>query len=197
MMITRLTIPFKPLIDLGVPPEMSPEDAKYIRMSNLASYLILIVCISYIPICIRNHWNLVTLELSIISILLLATPLLNRVGKHTMATMLFGTLLNAHLVFVTVAMGTDTLIHFLIFFTASGAVTLIRRKQIRYTVISVLFVVIFFGVAIVLERALGPLYLLNETETNALKNFVIASILVLVVVNAVIARYGAGVTETV
>ena len=194
-MTRPLAAVFKPLVDIGVPAEMSPEKAKYIRMTNLATYLILLVCLAYLPMCIRNSWNLVVLEILFVSALLLVTPLLNRAGRHTAATVLFGTLLNAHLVFVTVAMGTDTLLHFLIFFTASGAITLIRRELIRFTVLAVLLIAVYFGLAIVLEQAIGPLYILDESQTDTLKNFVILSIFVLAVVNASIARYGAHVTE--
>lgn len=179
------------IIDLGVPPGMSPEEAKYIQMSNFGSLLMIAVNLPYLALCLINGWTLVLVELCALGGLLSLTVFINRRGRHLLALLHFGTLLNLHLIFVTVAMGRETLLPVLIFFTAGGAVTLFRRGRALLMILALAGILGAYLLALTLERAFGPLYRLDPAQTAGLRLFVVYTIFGMVVVNALIGRLGA------
>lgn len=183
------------IIDLGVPAGMSPEDAKYIQMSNLGSLMMILVNVPYIVLCALYGWLAVLVELCALNALLFLTAFINSRGRHLLALFYFGTLLNIHLVFVTVAMGRETLLPLLVFFTAGGIVTLTRRGKAGFMVAGLVGIVATYVAALALERAFGPLYDISPSQTATLRLIVEASVLVLVIVNALIGRFGAIVAE--
>ncbi len=183
------------IIDLGVPEGMSPEDAKYIQMSNLGSLMMILVNIPYIVLCAVYGWLAVLAELCALNALLFFTAFINRRGRHLFALFYFGTLLNIHLVFVTVAMGRETLLPLLIFFTAGGIVTLTRRGKTGFMIGGLAGIFATYVAALALERSFGPLYDLDPSQTTTLRSIVEVSVFVLVVVNALIGRFGAIVAE--
>jgi diguanylate cyclase (GGDEF)-like protein len=183
------------IIDAGVPPEMSPEEAKFIQMSNLGSLLMIAVNLPYLGLCIVNRWTFMAFELSGVNLLLLATPLLNSRGLHLAAMVYFGTVLNLHLTFATVAMGRDSLLQLLIFFTAGGTITLVPRGRNRLILLSLASILVTYEIALVLEARFGPLYRLTGEQTGSLRLFVEYSIFILIVVNALIGRIGAMTAE--
>jgi diguanylate cyclase (GGDEF)-like protein len=181
----------KRLVDVGVPPDMNPEEAKYIQMGNLGALLMIAVMIPYMALCLINGWTLIFFEILAVIVLLLVTPVLNRRGLHLAALIYFGSLLNIYLTFVTIAMGRETLLQILIFFTAGGVVTLIPRKRTGLIVGALLSILVTYKIALVLERAYGPLYRLTGGQIADLRLYVEYSIFILIVVNAAIARFGA------
>lgn len=183
------------IIDLGVPAGMSPEDAKYIQMSNLGSLMMMLVNVPYIVLCALYGWLAVLVELCALNALLFLTAFINRRGRPVVALFYFGTLLNFHLVFVTVAMGRGTLLPLLIFFTAGGIVTLTRRGRAGFMIAGLVGILATYIAALALERSFGPLYDITSAQTATLRLIVEASILVLVIVNALIGRFGAIVAE--
>jgi len=179
------------LLNLGVPAEMSPEEAKYIQMGNLGSLLMIAVNLPYMALCLVHDWMFVFFELCLLNVLLSFTALINRLGRHILALFYFGTLLNLHLTFVTVAMGRESLLQLLIFFTAGGVITLLRRGELKLMVFALLGILGTYQVALVLDSTYGPIYQLTPTQMNDLRRFVEYSIFGLVVVNAIIGRVGA------
>lgn len=113
---------------------MGPEDAKYIQMSNLGSLPMILVNFPYIVLCAVYGWLFVLLKLCTLNALLFFTAFINRRGRHILVLFSFGTLLNTHLLFVTVAMGRETLLPLLIFFTAGGVVTPTRRGKAGFMI---------------------------------------------------------------
>ncbi len=182
---------FRSLVDLGVPAGMSPEQAKYIQMSNFGSLLLMAVNIPYLALCAAYGWILLVIELAAVTLLLPATILLNRRGNHLAATVYFGTLLNLHLVFVTVAVGRETLLPLLIFFTAGGTVTLSPRGSWRLILGALAGIAATYVAAMYLEGLVGPLYLLSRQQAARLQLLVVGTIFALVVLNALIGRFGA------
>jgi diguanylate cyclase (GGDEF)-like protein len=179
------------LIDLGVPEGMAPEEAKYIQMSNLGSLLMIVVNTPYLALSIASGWTFVTIELVILDALLFLTAFINSRGFHTAALFYFGTLLNLHLVFVTVAMSRETLLPLLIFFTAGGAITLMRRGRTPILLAALAGILGMYLAALALEGAIGPLYSLQAGQRSLLRLLVEYSIFGLIVVNALIGRFGA------
>ncbi|MFA6505337.1 MAG: diguanylate cyclase [Treponemataceae bacterium] len=178
------------IIDLGVPEDMGAEEAKFIRMSNLGSLLMILVNMPYMILCLRNGWNLVLAELFALNAFLALTLLINGSGRHLLASIYFGALLNFHLIFVTVAMGRDSLLPLLIFFTAGGAITLFGRGKTLLMISTVALIFLGYQAALLLERFFGPIYRLAPGQINELKRYVEYSVFVLIVVNAVIGRFG-------
>jgi Cu/Ag efflux pump CusA len=144
------------IIELGVPPGMGPEQAKYIQMSNLGSLLMIAANVPYMVLCAANAWTGILLELFAVDVLLLLTVLLNRLGRHLLALFYFGSLLNLHLVLMTVVMGRATLLPLLIFFTAGGAIMLMRRGRPLLMAVAVGGIFLLYEAALALERAIGP-----------------------------------------
>ena len=181
----------KDFIDIGVPGGMTPEEAKYIQMSNLGTLFMIAVNVPYMMLCIANRWTFIFIELCALNVLLSLTPLLNRFRHHTLALFYFGSLLNAHLVFVTVAMGKESMLYLLIFFTAGGAITLFRRNETKLMLIALAGIVGTYHVALVLSDHFEPLYKTSGPSATMLKIFVEYSLFALVVINSLIGRYGA------
>ena len=183
------------LIDQGVQPGMSPEDAKYIQMCNLGALLLIAVNLPYMGLCLLNGWTIVSVELGGLIALLFLTPLINRSGRHTLAVFYFGTLLNVHIVFVTWAMGKESLLQLLIFLTAGGVFTYIRKVRPLPIIGSLSGIVFMFVLALVVENAFGPFYELTPFQTLALRVFSFSTIFIIVIVNAVISRFGSAQAE--
>ncbi len=179
------------VLNIGVPIEMSPEEAKYVQMGNLGSLLMIAVNIPYMILCLANGWVSMFVELCVVNTLLLVTTLINQTGRHMLAIVYFGTLLNLHLVFVTVAMGRATLLPLLIFFTAGGAITLVRRGETKLIVFALVAILVMYEVALGLEGAYGPIYQLTSRQLSGLRTLVEYSFFGLIIVNAVIGRVGA------
>ncbi|OHE62400.1 MAG: hypothetical protein A2Z99_16865 [Treponema sp. GWB1_62_6] len=182
---------FGRIIDLGVPEDMGAEKAKYIRMSNLGSLLMILVNVPYMILCLRNGWTLVLAELFALNAFLTFTLLINRSGRHVLASVYFGALLNFHLILVTVAMGRDTLLPLLIFFTAGGAIMLFGRGKTGLMIATVALIFLGYQIALLLESVFGPVYRLTPSQVAELKSYVEYSVFVMIVVNAVIGRFGA------
>ena len=187
----RLAKLLRGMINLGVPPAMSPESAKYIQMSNLGSLTMAAVNSPYMILCVLNRWPIVFVELCILDLLLVLTIFINRAGWHITALFYFGTLLNLHLVFVTVAMGRETLLPLLIFFTAGGVITLLRRDRTALMVVGLAGILGGYLAALALEGSIGPLYRLSPGQAGVLRLLVEYSVFGLIVVNALIGRFGA------
>ena len=186
---------FGRIIGLGVSSGMGPEEAKYIQMSNLGSLLMMAANLPYMVLCAANGWMPVVIELVAVDVLLLLTVLFNRLGRHLLALFYFGTLLNLHLVVVTVVMGRDTLLPLLIFFTAGGVITLIPRGRTVLMVVTLAAIVAGYEGSLALERAVGPLYRLDASQAGQLRFLVAYTVFGMIVVNALIARFGSIVAE--
>jgi len=185
----------KDFIDIGVPGGMTPEEAKYIQMSNLGTLLMIGVNLPYMMLCIANRWTFIFVELCALNVLLSLTPLLNRFRHHTLALFYFGGMLNTHLVFVTIAMGKETMLYLLIFFTAGGAITLFRRNETKLMLLALAGIVGTYHMALILSNHIEPLYKISDSGTAILKTFVEYSVFILVVINSLIGRYGATAAE--
>jgi diguanylate cyclase (GGDEF)-like protein len=183
------------IIELGVPSGMSPEEAKYIQMSNLGSLLMIVANVPYMILCTANGWTGILVELFAVDALLLLTVLFNRLGRHILALFYFGTLLNIHLVLMTIVMGRETLLPLLIFFTAGGAITLIRRGKPALMILAVAGNLLLYEAALALERAIGPLARPDASQTAELRALVEYTVFAMIVVNALIGRFGAIVAE--
>ncbi len=181
----------KDFIDIGVPDGMTPEEAKYIQMSNLGTLFMIAVNVPYMMLCIANRWTFIFIELCALNVLLSLTPLLNRFKHHTLALFYFGGLLNWHLAFATVAMGKESMLYLLIFFTAGGAITLFRRHETKLMLIALAGIVATYHLALVLGNHFGPLYRISGPDATMLRIFVEYSVFFLVIINSLIGRYGA------
>jgi len=186
---------FDTLLNLGVPDGMNPEDAKYVRMSNASALQMIVVTIPYMILCALNGWWIVFFEVLGVSILLSFTYLFNKKGNYFLANVYFGTTLNVHLMFVTVVLGRESWLQLLIFFTAGGAINLLRRERKVFMVLTFASVLIAYHLALVFEGMFDPLYMLSARQYEVLNNFVVFTIFALVVLNGLTGRIGALATE--
>lgn len=179
------------IFNIGIPSGMAPEDAKYILMCNAGVFFFMLFTIPFIIYCAVAAWYLVVLEMFVYAGLLCLTLWINHKGRYTLGLVWFGTVLNWHLVFTSVALGWQTMVHLLIFFTAGGAIMLYRRRATGQMVLAVIGCVACYYIAMVLSRLFPPLYRLSGIELTVLNTSIEITFIILIVVNALIARYGA------
>ncbi|NLH47100.1 MAG: diguanylate cyclase [Myxococcales bacterium] len=183
------------LINIGVPKEMNPEQAKYIQMANLSSLVMIPVMLPFLVLCLLNGWRLLFLEMCLFNGLILLTTALNRRGRHEAANIFYGILVNAHLVITTVALGSDTLMPLLILCGIGGAITMIPRGDIKPVIMAFAMVIASYAAALVLVGAYGPFYQLTTHQLHILRGFVAVGLFIAISVNAAIGRLGASITE--
>lgn len=183
------------IFNTGIPPGMAPEDAKYILMCNAGVFFFILFALPFIVYCAVQSWYLMVGEMIVYAGLLCLTFWFNRMQWHTLGLVWFGSILNWHLVFTSVALGWQAMVHFLIFFTAGGAIMLFRRQAAGLMVLSAMGCIAWYYVALGLSRLFPPLYRLSSFELAVLNTSIEITFIILIVVNALIGRYGAIVAE--
>jgi diguanylate cyclase (GGDEF)-like protein len=183
------------VFNIGIAPDMAPEEAKYIGMSNAGVFFFVLFAIPFILYCTFETWYLIVIEMFAYAGLLCVTFWLNKIKWYTFALVWFGSVLNWHLIFLSVALGWDAIVHLLIFFTAGGAIMLFRRQSTGLMVIATLACIACYYIALGLSRLFPPLYRLSNFELTVLNTSIEITFIILIVVNGLIARYGAILAE--
>lgn len=183
------------IFNVGIPPDMDPVEAKYIGMCNIGAVFFILMTPFYTVYCYYNDWLFITYEQLVFAGLLALTFLFNRKGRYTSGLIWFGSILNYHLVILSVVFGWEVQVHYLIFFTAGGAIMLFRRHASYLIIPAVLSSLILFYAAYVLSIYIDPLYRLSPRQLAATNSVIELSFFLLVVVNALIGRYGSIASE--
>lgn len=127
--------------------------------------------------------------------LLCLTFAFNQKKKYTLALIWFGSVLNYHLIVLSVIFGWEIKVHYLIFFTAGGAIMLFRRNVSSLIIPSVIASLVCYYIAYYLSMNIKPLYEMSNRQVTV-TNFIIEILFfVLVVINALIGRYGSIASE--
>ena len=185
----------KKIFNIGVPSDMDPVEAKYIGMSNIGALFFIVSSPPFTLYCFLNNWMFLFYELLFFMAVLCLTFVFNQKQKYTLALIWFGSLLNYHLIILSVIFGWEIKIHYLIFFTAGGAIMLFRRNASFLIIPCVLASLVFYYAAYFLSEAIDPLYQLSSQQVT-ITNFIIEIFFfVLVVINALIGRYGSIASE--
>jgi diguanylate cyclase (GGDEF)-like protein len=180
---------------IGVPSDMDPVEAKYIGMSNIGALVFILFSPLYTIYCLLNGWKFLFYEQLIFMVCLSLTFVFNQKRKHTLALLWFGSVLNDHLVVLSIIFGWEVRVHYLIFFTAGGAIMLFRRRASSLIIPSVIASLVLYYGAYLLSMVIDPLYKLSNRQV-AITNFIIEiSLFVLIVINAMIGRFGSIASE--
>jgi diguanylate cyclase (GGDEF)-like protein len=180
---------------IGVPSGMDPVETKYIGMSNIGALFFIACSPLYSIYFLFNHWLFLFYEHLFFMASLSLTFVFNQKRKHTLALIWFGSVLNYHLVALSVIFGWEVKVHYLIFFTAGGAIMLFRRRASKLIIPSVVASLVFYYGAYLLSLAIPPLYGLSSQQVSITNFLIEISLFVLVVINALIGRYGSIASE--
>jgi diguanylate cyclase (GGDEF)-like protein len=186
---------FQKVFNIGVPSGMDPVEAKYIGMSNIGALFFILITPPYMLYCFFNNWLFLTCELLGFMGVVGITFIFNRKGHYTLGLIWFGSILNYHLVVLSVIFGWDVKIHYLIFFTAGGAIMLFRRHASNLIIPSVISSLVLYYAAYILCIYIDPLYRLSAAQVTATNSIIEITFFILVVVNALIGRYGSIASE--
>ena len=174
---------------------MDPVESKYIGMSNIGALFFIVSSPPFTIYCFLNNWIFLFYELLFFMAVLCLTFVFNQKKKYTLALIRFGSVLNYHLIVLSVIFGWEIKIHYLIFFTAGGAIMLFRRNASYLIIPCVTASLVFYYAAYFLSKAIDPLYQLSSQQVT-ITNFIIEIFFfVLVVINALIGRYGSIASE--
>ena len=185
----------KKIFNIGVPSDMDPVEAKYIGMSNIGALFFIVSSPPFTIYYFLNNWIFLFYELLFFMAALCLTFVFNQKKKYTLALIWFGSVLNYHLIILSVIFGWEIKIHYLIFFTAGGAIMLFRRNASSLIIPCVTASLVFYYAAYFLSKAIDPLYQLSSRQVT-ITNFIIEIFFfVLVVINALIGRYGSIASE--
>ena len=185
----------KKIFNIGVPSDMDPVEAKYIGMSNIGALFFIVSSPPFTIYYFLNNWIFLFYELLFFMAALCLTFVFNQKKKYTLALIWFGSVLNYHLIILSVIFGWEIKIHYLIFFTAGGAIMLFRRNASSLIIPCVTASLVFYYAAYFLSKAIDPLYQLSSQQVT-ITNFIIEIFFfVLVVINALIGRYGSIASE--
>jgi diguanylate cyclase (GGDEF)-like protein len=185
----------KRILKIGIPPDMGPEEAKYIGMVNAGALFFSLFTIPFMIYCYAEGWHFIVGEMLVFCSLLLVTFRLNQMGKHLCALLWFGTMLNWHLIIMSVVLGWDVIVHYLIFFTAVGAIMLVRRNATRLMIVLTAGCLACYLIALGLSRMYAPMYQLDAATTTRLNTIFEITIVILIIANTLIGRLGANIAE--
>ncbi|HNZ65281.1 MAG TPA: diguanylate cyclase [Smithella sp.] len=185
----------KRIFYIGVPSDMDPIEAKYVGMCNISALFFIVTNPIYMIYFYSNNWMLLFYEMFIFMAALGFTFLFNLKGKYTLALVWFGSILNYHLIFLSVIFGWEVKIYYLIFFTAGGAIMLFRRRASFLIVPSVFATLVFYYMAYFLSRHIAPVYHLSEYQIAVTNSVIEITFFMLVVINAYLGRYGSIASE--
>ena len=186
---------FKGILKIGIPPGMVPEEAKYIGMVNAGAFFFFIFNFPFVYYSYTEGWPFIVGEMLAYGGLLLMTFWFNHLGWHTFAFFWFGTVLNWHLIILSVLLGRGVIVHYLIFFSAAGAIMLARRKSTRLMVAATLACLGCYLIALGLSRVFDPMYHLDPAATHRLNVIIEITIAILIIANTLIGRLGANIAE--
>lgn len=185
----------KKIFYLGVPSDMDPIEAKYIGMCNISVLFFILTNPLYMIYFFSNNWMLLFYEMFIFMAALSLTFIFNLKGKYTLALIWFGSILNYHLIFLSVVFGWEVKIYYLIFFTAGGAIMLFRRRASSLIIPSIVAILAFYYTAYFLSMYIHPLYRLSVRQIAITNAVIEITFFVLVVINAYLGRYGSIASE--
>lgn len=174
---------------------MDPVEAKYVGMSNIGASFFILISPFFIVYYLFNNWIFLFYEQAIFMAVLTLTFFFNNKGKFTLALVCFGSILNCHLVILSAVFGWDVKVYYLIFFTAGGAIMLFRRNVSYLIVPSVIASFVLYIAAYSLSIHIEPLYQLSRRQTAVTNSIIEVTFFVLVVINALIGRYGSIASE--
>jgi len=187
--------PLKTIFNIGVPLGMSPEDAKYIGMCNLGAFFFILFNIPFMFYFYNQGWTFIIFEFFFLEACLAVTFILNRFHSSTFGLIWFGSVLNLHLVILSVVLGWDIVVHYLIFFTAGGAVMLFRRSMTGLMIASIIGCIFTYYMAYFLAGHIDPLYKIEPHQREFLNTVIEITFCILIVANGLIGRYGAVLAE--
>ncbi|MFC1853620.1 adenylate/guanylate cyclase domain-containing protein [candidate division CSSED10-310 bacterium] len=179
------------LFQIGIPNTMSPEDAKSIRMTNMATFAIQIFhpLAGGAMVIITDTFFLLP-ELALIELLSLFVYLFNRQGKYSLAIFYLGCLFNCHYVYLTIIFG-NSLRFYIFIFLFSGRVLLIPESK-RQLIIAVLFSDLILALTAILVPQFYGSCLHANSRQEILMNSLIDGVLFLGLITvALIGRSGA------
>lgn len=185
----------KKIFYLGVPSDMDPVEAKYVGMCNIGALFFILTSPLYIFYYLLNDWMFLCYEQLGFMAVLCLTLVFNQKRKYTLALVWFGSILNYHLVILSVIFGWAVKVYYLIFFTAGGAIMLFRRRASSLIIPSVIASLLLYYLAYFLSMVIDPLYTLSARQISITNVIIELTFFVLVVSNAMIGRYGSIASE--
>ena len=185
----------KSIFYIGVPSDMDPIEAKYVGMCNISAFFFIVTNPIYMIYFYSNNWMLLFYEMFIFMAALSLTFIFNLKRKYTLALVWFGSILNYHLVFLSVIFGWEIKIYYLIFFTAGGAIMLFRRHASYLIIPSVVASLVLYYTAYFLSMYIHPLYHLSARQIAITNSVIEITFFMLVVINAYLGRYGSIASE--
>lgn len=157
----------KTIRDLGVPPEMSADEAKYIRLLNSITlvisffYFITFVFITYL-VLFKNAWWIGTLYEAMVVVSFLPVFLFNKWRRYNLARVYFLVIGNTALFVACFIAGEIYLGHYCFFVTAGLAAILHPKKETKWMIAMIglsmicYFIVKFFVYDYAIMKAVDP-----------------------------------------
>lgn len=117
------------IMDIGVPPGMPPEDAKYIQLINVGILIIIPVFFFFSVIYLLKDDLVMALIQIVVAALFLPAFLITRKGRYTAARCYIGAMLISLFVLESYIIGRDGVVHYWLFITASLASVAFPKKE--------------------------------------------------------------------
>ncbi|MFC1853699.1 adenylate/guanylate cyclase domain-containing protein [candidate division CSSED10-310 bacterium] len=181
---------FKLISDIGVPPDMSPERAKYIRGANVAAFATLFLHpLGGIGFYIRHvsAYPSLLVELLVIEVLLLFVFYLNKLHRYSWAVFYLGLLFNSHFVFFSVVLGPVIAVYPLIF-VFSCRILLVPQSDQRLVRAIIFSDIALCFAALALPFFFTPWIVFGSQEAKVINTAILLFVFIGIIVAALIGR---------
>ncbi len=149
---------------VGVPREMAPEEAKYIRMTNLSALGVLCGILHFIVANLLYFDPGTALGGIAMFMLTLLVYLFNSKGWYAFARLYIVVLWNVSLLIICVIVGEALIIHYLFFISAGGAILIFPKKETWRMIAMIFLSMVFFHIAIVMYEFSDPFYEIDASQ---------------------------------
>lgn len=179
------------IIQTGVPPEMSPEDAKYIRLINMAALLSILVLPVWMIISINEkHPTNLAIEGAGVVINLLVF-VLNRQGHHTAARIYYIVMANIFWTGACVITGPGIFFPYGFFIVAGATVLVFPKTERAWMATMILLSVAAYHATLYLHGRVEPIYEFTAAQQGLVNSAIEYTLFVAIVGMLMISRSGA------
>lgn len=184
------------LREIGVPPGLAPEEAKYIRLTNMGAFGLLLLMASAVPPAFRFHLPVNLLVIGTAFALVLLVFVFNHARRYTLARVHILAVFNLYQLVMCVFSTEKIIDHYAFFFSAAGAIVIFSRKETRWMIAMLVMSVVCYHAVLALYRLFPePLYPVSEERVRFVNTALVYSFYIAVIFTALIGRSGANHAE--
>jgi len=191
LLLDTISKAFRAIPDIGVTPDIRPEEIKHIRYLNIGFSLMVLINLAFFFQGLTDAQTPIIFHVArpVVSILCLLVFIFNKIGRYTTARVYGFLLYYVDCLFFFPLSGNDVHDHYLIFTSLGYAFLVFPRKEKKLLALNIIFGIICYFAVLVLYEHIAPVTQADPAAVKMQNQVIIYMMLIIFVIFMISGRY--------